>query len=447
MEKLKYEKPVINKITAGVPGKFGLPAKPKFISNIDGISVSELIEKYGSPVFVFSEQTIRKKYAEAHRAFVTRYPKVQFAWSYKTNYLDAICNIYHEEGAWSEVVSGFEFQKALALGVSGSQILFNGPEKSLDDLTLAINHNACIHIDHFDELYQLIELTNKMDKTARVAIRVNMDTGIYPMWDRFGFNYENGEAWNAINRIMLARKLEFIGLHTHIGTYIMATSAYAVAASKLANLYMAIHRKFEHWLKYIDLGGGFASGNTLKGSYMPGSETCPLFEEYAEAISNALISSDIPHDNLPALFLETGRALIDDSGYLLTTVLANKRLSTGRRSMVIDAGVNLLFTSFWYNLGVYTSKPGTDYVEETTIYGPLCMNIDVIREAINFPLVKPGDQLVIERVGAYNVSQWMQFITYRPNVVLIDMERKTHIIRKKEDLETLKRLEFNPKKQ
>jgi diaminopimelate decarboxylase len=441
MERIKYEKPVISKITAGMPSKFGLPAKPKIISEIDGIPVSKLMEEYGSPVFVFSEKTIRNTISEARRAFETRYPKVQFAWSYKTNYLDAVCNIFHDEGAWAEVVSGFEFEKALALGVNGSQILFNGPEKSEKDLTLAINHNACIHIDHFDELYLLMEITRKLDKTARVAIRINMDTGIYPMWDRFGFNYENGEAWNAINRIMLADKLELIGLHTHIGTYIMATSAYGIAASKLANLMMATHRKFDHWLKYIDMGGGFASKNTLKGAYMPGSETCPSFDEYAEAITNALISSEIPHENLPALFLETGRALIDDAGYLLTTVLANKRSSIGRRNLIIDTGVNLLFTSFWYNLGVYPSKPGSEYVEETTIYGPLCMNIDVIRDAINFPHVKTGDQLVIERVGAYNVTQWMQFITYRPNVVLIDLEGKTHVIRKKEDLETLKEKE------
>lgn len=437
MEKIKYEKPVISKITAGMPSKFGLPAKQKVISAIDGIPVSKLMEQYGSPVFVFSEKIIRDTYNEARRAFETRYPKVQFAWSYKTNYLDAVCKIFQDEGAWAEVVSGFEFEKALALGVNGSQIIFNGPEKSAADLELAINHNACIHIDHFDELYLLMEITRKLDKTARVAIRVNMDTGIYPMWDRFGFNYENGEAWNAINRIMLAEKLELIGLHTHIGTYIMATSAYGIAASKLANLMMATHRKFNHWLKYIDLGGGFASKNTLKGAYMPGSETCPSFDEYAEAITNALISSEIPHENLPALFLETGRALIDDAGYLLTTVLANKRSSIGRRNMVIDAGVNLLFTSFWYNLGVYPSKPTSEYMEETTIYGPLCMNIDVIRDAINFPHVKTGDKLVIERVGAYNVTQWMQFITYRPNVVLIDLEGKSHVIRKKEVLETL----------
>jgi len=443
MSKLKYEKPVINKIIAGVPSKFGLPVKQKVISEIDGISVSGLMDEYGSPLFVFSEKAIRNTFSDARRAFETRYPKVQFAWSYKTNYLNAICNIFHDEGAWAEVVSGFEFEKALSLGVSGSNIIFNGPDKSADDLKLAIEHNACIHIDHFDELYSLIEITRRMDKKARVAIRINMDTGIYPMWDRFGFNYENGEAWNAINRIMLAKNLELTGLHTHIGTYIMAVSAYAIAATKLANLMVAINRKFDHLLKYIDLGGGFASKNTLKGAYMPGVETCPSFDEYAEAITNALISSEIHHENLPALFLETGRALIDDAGYLLSTVLANKRSAAGRRNLVIDAGVNLLFTSFWYNLNICPAKPASEYLEETTIYGPLCMNIDVIREAINFPHVQTGDRLVIERIGAYNITQWMQFITYRPNVILIDLEGKVHLIKRREDLDTFKNLEIN----
>ena len=441
MEKIKYEKPVIRKITAGVPGKFGIPPKPKYISEIDGIPVSYLMEKYGSPIFVFSEKTIRSTIAEAKRAFETRYPRVQFAWSYKTNYLDGVCKIFHEEGLWAEVVSGFELEKALQLGVNGSRILFNGPAKTEADLLLAINNNACVHIDHFDELYLLIHLSNTLNKKVRVAVRVNMDTGIYPRWDRFGFNYENGEAWNAINRILLADNLELAGLHTHLGTYITTTTAYSVAATKMANLYMAIHRKFAQWLKYIDLGGGFASKNTLKGSYMPGYETCPSFDDYAEAITNALISSEIPHENLPVLFLETGRALIDDAGYLLTTVIANKRLSSGRRSLIIDAGVNLLFTSYWYNLEIYPGKPGSEVMEEATIFGPLCMNIDIVREAINFPVVKTGDQLVIERVGAYNVTQWMQFISYRPNVILLDRNSKDILLRKKEDLATIRNSE------
>ena len=90
----------------------------------------------------------------------------------------------------------------------GSQIIFNGPDKSVAALTKAIENDSFIHIDHFDELYTIIEITKKTEKKAKVAIRVNMDTGVYPMWDRFGFNCENGEAWDAINRIMMDENIE-----------------------------------------------------------------------------------------------------------------------------------------------------------------------------------------------------------------------------------------------
>lgn len=95
MEKLKYERPVINKISAGVTDKFGMTNKIPSIKEIDGVNVKEIAEKYGSPVFVISEKTIIEKFNTAKQAFETRYPKVQFAWSYKTNYLNAVCKIFH----------------------------------------------------------------------------------------------------------------------------------------------------------------------------------------------------------------------------------------------------------------------------------------------------------------------------------------------------------------
>jgi len=435
--KKQFERPYIKKLRAGMPSKFGMPVHSEPVTHIDDVSVEGLIRDHGSPLFVISESTIRRTYKEAYEAFSSRYPKVQFAWSYKTNYLNAVCKVYHDEGSWAEVVSGFEYDKALNNGVKGSQIIFNGPDKSEEDLGKAIKNNSLIHIDHFDELYSLISIADKLKMKPKVAIRVNMDTGIYPMWDRFGFNYENGDAWDAINRIMMSGSLELTGLHTHIGTFMLSSNAYAIAISKLADLAVRIERKYEASLKYIDIGGGFASKNTLKGAYLPGKDTVPSFDDYAEAITNALINSEINPSRLPMLILETGRALIDDAGYILGTVLANKRLSDGRRSTVIDIGVNLLFTSFWYDHEFYPTRPTSEHLEETSIYGPLCMNIDILREAIAFPLLKKGDNLVIKRIGAYNMTQWMQFITMRPRVVMIDTNESVHIIREKETLETI----------
>ncbi len=443
--KLPFEPPLIKKIDAGVPTKFGLKPTLKPITNIDGAAVSDLIAKYGSPLYVLSEKTIRETYREAKRAFDTRYPKVQFAWSYKTNYMNAVCKVFHQEGSWAEVVSGMEYDKALQNGVKGSQIIFNGPGKTKEDILKAINNDSLIHIDHFDELFMILELAQSSPKKPKVAIRVNMDTGIYPKWDRFGFNYENGEAWEALNRIMLSQKLELVGLHTHIGTYIMTASAYKVAASKLADLAYNVERKFKHNIRYIDMGGGFASKNTLKGAYYSAADTTPSFEEYAEAISSALISSNINPDKLPVLILETGRALIDDAGYLLGTVIGNKRLSDGRRSLIVDVGVNLLFTSFWYEHEIHPAQNTTQFTEDTTIYGPLCMNIDVLRAAIDFPVLKAGDQFVIKRIGAYNMTQWMQFIHNRPAIVMVDEKGESHLIREQETLETIQQNERIPK--
>jgi diaminopimelate decarboxylase len=439
-----FERPIIKKLNTGMPSKFGMKTEYEPMTHIDQVPVKELLEDFGSPLYVVSEKTIREVYREAHQAFATRYPKIQFAWSYKTNYMDAVCKVYHQEGSWAEVVSGFEYDKAIRNGIQPEQIIFNGPDKSEEDLTKAIKNQSLIHIDHFDELYTIIGLCDTLKERPQVAIRVNMDTGIQPHWTRFGFNYENGEAWDAINRIMISDKMDLIGLHAHIGTYIMTANAYNVAGSKLSALAVSLKKKYQKVISYIDFGGGFASKNTLKGAYLPGTDTTPSFDEYADAITSSIINSEIAPEDLPTIVLETGRALIDDAGYLLGTVLANKRLADNTKTLVIDAGVNMLFTSFWYDHKITPAQPFSHHTESAKIYGPLCMNIDVIREQVDLPPLKKGDHFVISRIGAYNMTQWMQFITYRPKIVMIDEQHKPHIIRNNENLETITQLEKVP---
>lgn len=427
-----------------MPAKFGGKTSFDAVTHIENLAVNDLIHQFGSPLFVISEKRIRKIYKQARQAFETRYPRVQFAWSYKTNYLSAVCNVYHQEGSWAEVVSGFEYDKAINNGVEGSKIIFNGPDKTEEDLRKAITNQSLIHIDHLEELYMLQEIARSTRQRPRVAIRVNMDTGVYPIWDRFGFNYENGQAWDALNKIMYSGNMDLMGLHTHIGTFMLSPSAYAVAASKLAQLARMVQQKYEHEIKYIDLGGGFASRNTLKGAYLPGQDTNPHFDDFAEAISSALINSDYRPKTPPLLILETGRALIDDAAWLLGSVIANKRLSDGKRTTIVDFGVNVLFTSFWYEHRISPAQPFTAYTEDTVVHGPLCMNIDVIRENVSMPLLNKGDHVVVHSVGAYNMTQWMQFITLRPKVIMIDTEGRPHVIRQNEVLENLSSLEHLP---
>ncbi|MGI4886285.1 MAG: alanine racemase [Janthinobacterium lividum] len=441
--KLPYERPVLRQLTGGMPGKHGPRAGAAAVPALDGVPVAALLARFGSPLFVLSERQLRRSYQAAVRAFGTRYPQVQLAWSYKTNYLNAVCRVFHQEGAWAEVVSGLELEKALGNGVPGPQILFNGPGKRPADLLRALEVDAVVHLDHADELHQLLALAAGRARPARVALRVNLDAGPgTPPWDRFGFNYENGDAWQALGRIAAAPgALELVGLHCHIGTYVLAPSAYAAAAAKLAALARRCQQELRAPVQYLDLGGGFPSGNALKGG---GAPAVPSLDAYAAAITGALLGAGFPPDALPLLVLEAGRALVDEAGTLAGTVLATKRLADGRRATVLDFGVNLLFTAFWYDHAVSPVRAPSAHTEPTVLLGPLCMNIDVLRESVELPLLSAGDQVVVHRVGAYNLSQWQQFITLRPNVVLLDQQGSPHLIRAAETLEYLQQLELVP---
>lgn len=445
-QKLKYTKPIITKQKPLFVGKFGKAGILTVLERIENIPVVELVEKFGSPLFVLSEKTIRLNQRKALRIFKTRYPRVQFAWSYKTNYLDAVCTIFHQEGSWAEVVSKFEYDKAKHLGVTGNKIIFNGPHKTDSALVEAIKDSALIHIDHFDELFRLIELTDELKLKANVAIRINMDTGIYPKWDRFGFNYENGEAYEAIRRIMISKNLNLVGLHTHIGTYVVSTDAYRIAAMEMTEVYKRIMYEYSHRLQYLDLGGGFASKNSLQYYYLDSSVIVPSFEDYADAITAGIINQGLKSDELPLLILETGRALIDDAGYLIATVVANKRLSNGKQAIIVDAGVNLLFTSFWYRHRISTTEFYGEVKDESVIYGNLCMNIDMLRDGVYLPPLPTGKQIIFHNVGAYNMTQWMQFINLRPNVVMIFEDGTVEIVREAETLDYILQQERIPDK-
>lgn len=189
-----YSKPSMVKLGGPLYAKHGAASNNSVPvrTSISKVPVSELAQKYGSPLFVFSEDAIRNAFTNYTEVFKRFYPKMVFGWSYKTNYLKAICAIFHEEGAIAEVVSDFEYEKARALGVPGDQIIFNGPYKPKAALKRAIEEGAVIHVDSMDEIYQIEAIATEIKLTARVGLRVNMNTGVYPQWSRFGLNIESG---------------------------------------------------------------------------------------------------------------------------------------------------------------------------------------------------------------------------------------------------------------
>ncbi len=445
--KPKYEKPVINKLQSGFMNKFGSnPFYSRRIrKDIDGMPVAELVKQFGSPLYVFSEKRLRECHRELYQIFANRYPNVIFGWSYKTNYLQAVCAIQHQEGAIAEVVSEMEYDKARKLGIPGKDIIFNGPHKPLPVLEKATKEGALINLDHFDEIYDLEKVAQKLGKKLKVGMRVNMDTGIYPQWSRFGLNLESGQALDAVKRMASGGKLLLNGLHCHIGTFILDPEAYANEVRKMVAFGYEVEEKFGFKMEYIDIGGGMPSMIKLKGTYLPPDVGIPSMEQYAEKITGALYESLRPGD-FPRLILEAGRALVDEAGFLITTIFASKRLPDGRKAYVADAGVNNLFTAFWYKFNVEIDREVSGVNEPSLVYGPLCMNIDVIDEGALLPPLDRGTRLIFSPVGAYNNTQWMQFIEYRPNVVLVGIDGTVDIIREAEDLTDIERREKLPER-
>jgi diaminopimelate decarboxylase len=420
----------------GTANKFGALAPLRPVDSFEGVPLAELVAAHGSPLFLFSERVLRERYRELHAELGRRFGEFTIAWSYKTNYLDAVCRVFHQEGAWAEVVSGLELQKALHLGMPGKQILFNGPGKTRADLELAFRQGARVHIDHLDEMLLAERVAESLQVTPEVGIRVNVAEVPVPAWERFGFALESGRALEAARRLVRGGRLDLRAIHCHIGTFIQDADAYRVAARAVGRLALTLESELGLRIDTLDLGGGFASRSTLHGQYLPGEEVSPSFGQYVERLAAGLEEAFEGREP-PRIVLETGRAMVDDAGAVVSTVLGTKRLGDGRRAVVLDAGVNLLPTSSWYRHEILPAQPVHGTAEPTVFYGPLCMNIDVVRDRIMFPPLRAGDRVMIPRIGAYNVTQWMQFITERPNVVMVGVRGQHSVIRRAEGLASL----------
>lgn len=436
-----WEPPYIQPHRLGATNKFGNRTSDEYLQEVFGVAIDSLIAQYGSPVFVTAERQLRANARRLSRVFSRRYSNSVHGWSYKTNYTSAICNIMHQEGSWAEVVSRFEYEKARHLGVPGHKIIFNGPNKGKGILELAISEGAHIHIDHLDELKLIESIATEQDRIVAVTIRLNFDTGYTEAWSRFGFNIENGQARHAAKLIALSPHLQLTGLHSHIGTFVREPKAYGEQVRIMCEFMRELEVSENVRIDTIDIGGGFPSRNSLQGIYLPPEQAVPDINEYADAICDALIEHTAYRTHagraLPRLIFESGRLVVDDAQVLIATVAGTKRLPDGRRAAILDAGTNLLFTAYWYNHAVKMTRAATGTYEDTVLYGPLCMNIDVVRASVCLPPLAAGDHLVVSPVGAYNNTQWLQFIEYRPNVVLVHEDYTTSIIRRAENLESM----------
>lgn len=409
---------------------------------IEGVSVQTLRAEYGSPLYAVSEAALRKNIRRFLSAFRSRYPETVVAYSYKTNYVSGICAILHQEGAWAEVVSGFEMEHARALGMPGPQIIYNGPHKPFECLLEAAHQRVRVNVDNLEELSDLEEVAKRLKHPVKIGIRVNMRLND-PPWDKFGFNLESGQALEVCRRIHASSLLRLAGLHLHAGTYLANVEIYRGAINGLLELARTVEGRRWGDVEYLDLGGGYASQNTLIGQVLPGEITTPSYGEYAEAICGPLKGQVKGLRRRPLLILEPGRAIVDEAVSLLVSVVAVKTTPDGRKLVVVDGGVNLLPTAYYFRHEVVAAREVEAQAERADIVGPLCMQIDVLGRDVFLPSVSRGSILLFLHAGAYTISNSMQFIYPRPPVVLV-RGKETHVLRRGERTADLVRLDEIP---
>ncbi len=283
-----------------------------------------LLAEFGSPLFILSELMLRETYRRFCREFARGGTKVQVAYSYKTNYLPAVCAIFHQEGAIAEVVSGMEYSFARALGIAPSDIIFNGPGKTRADLDRACAEGALIVVDGFDELDALIAMAS--GKPARIGLRLDFGE---QSWSRFGLRTDSGNANRALRQIASVPNLQLELLHRHAGTDHRDSLPYRRTAQDFVGV-LREAAGLNLFPETLDFGGGFAANI---GYAQFGVAIAAGLADWA-GISN--------RKSKPlAIVTEPGRALVDPAGWLAASVMAVKDMPGAERAIVADAGNQL----------------------------------------------------------------------------------------------------------
>lgn len=402
------------------------------VESLDGCEVQALARRFGSPLFIVSEARLGEEFRAFRGAFRDVYPATEVAYSYKTNYLTGIRALLHREGAWAEVVSGLEHDMAEQLGVPGARTIFNGPYKTDEDLGRAVKAGARINVDSFDELAALERVAGEAGRTAAVGLRLTAAVTEAP-WEKFGFSLEAGLAEEAARRAVDSPSLRLAGLHIHLGTDLPRPEIFKDLLDLVLPLMGRLERRHAvHW-DMLDLGGGFPNRHRYARG-RPGTAPEDVFPSFARAIAKPLSAALRRLASRPTLVLEPGRALVEHAVSLLTTVAAVKRLPSGAKAAVLDAGVHLLPTAYYSALDIAPTEATPLSVEEITLFGPLCMQVDCLGTGLRLPPLRRGSLLVVRNCGAYTDSQSMQFIHARPAVVLVS-EGRADLLREVESVE------------
>jgi diaminopimelate decarboxylase len=370
--------------------------------------IAEAVGAAATPIWIFDLDRIRENARELERIAGPG----SIAYAIKANDHPAVLRAARQAGVNAEAASGREYRLAREAGFAGPSIIFNGPLKSDDDLGLAFTEGALVNADSLEELKRMLNLAAD-NKHIGIRVQANLIEGA--VGDRFGLSAEEA---NEAAGLISAAGLALEQLHTHLGSYAVRDVEGPTAkkvdliwprdpqltAALTSRLIEAALRLAAAGLepKTISLGGGLPS--------------LPAAADHVRAAASRLTESGLAS----RLTFEPGRAIVSDAAVLVCRVVQVRSPDrNGRQQVVVDAGVNLLPSVEWRDVELTAIGP-TSEARPTVVFGPLCLQSDVLAWASPLPELRIGDILVAGRVGAYNWVRSTPFIFPTAPVVLVE---------------------------
>ncbi|MBI2941258.1 MAG: diaminopimelate decarboxylase [Chloroflexi bacterium] len=395
----------------------------------EGVDLRQIAELAGTPTYLYSQQSIVKRFEAMDRAFAGLPHLVCFALKANSNL--AIGRVLAERGAGADIVSGGELYRALKMGIRPDRIIFAGVGKTAREIAEALEAGILLfNVESEGELLALDELAGRLGlgKRAPIALRVNpdVDPQTHPYIATGMKKYKFGIAGEQIPRLYrLAQELpnvEPLGIQMHIGSQLVRIQPIVEAVTKIVRLVEAL-RADGLALRYIDIGGG------LGIAYRDETPEGPA--RLAAAIGPLIQPTGC------TLLLEPGRFIVGNGGGLLTRVLYVKDNGV-KKFVIVDAGMNDLIRPSLYD-AYHEIRPvrETEARETVDVVGPICESGDFFAHDRPVAAVNPGDLLLIASAGAYGFAMASNYNARpRPAEVLIAGD-SVRIVRRRETYEDL----------
>ncbi|HSP46508.1 MAG TPA: diaminopimelate decarboxylase [Clostridiaceae bacterium] len=396
-----------------------------------GNKPKELLEKYGSPLYVYSEEILRQK-AQDMKGLAT-VPNFQSNYSVKANSNIHLLKILCEEGMYADAMSPGEILALEAAGFTPDRIFYIANNVSVEEMAFAIDRNIIVSVDSLSQLEQIGQIKQGLE----VAIRFNpcvgaghsekVITGVKKT--KFGVSIEDIDK---VDEILAAYDLKLVGINQHIGSLYMEKDPFILGVKSLLNIALSFKD-----LKIIDFGGGFGIPYK-KQEGQPPLDIDGLREEFTQVLTDWMKE----HGRNPLFKIEPGRYVVAESGILLGTVHAVKE-NAGVKYAGTDLGFNVLARPVMYDshhdVEVYPNDGRTLGEEEVVnVVGNICESGDIIRKNATLPQIMLGDTLGVMDAGAYGYAMSSNYNNrIRPAEVLITLDGSVKLIRKMDTYEEL----------